>query len=114
VTTAIDLTRIPVFVRAGSILPLDEAGVMTIRVYPGTDGEFTLYEDDGISNDYEKDKQSRIRLSWNNARGELTIGQREGSYEGMPAQKEMKIVVIGRQQKTVTYRNKEIKLKIEK
>ena len=104
---------IPVFVRAGSILPLDEAGVMTLRVYPGADATFTLYEDDGISNDYEKGRQSRILLSWNDKRQELTIGQREGSYEGMPERMEMRIEVIGHQGKTVTYRNKKIILKIE-
>ena len=108
VTTDVDLARIPVFVRAGSILLLDEAGVMSLRIYPGADATFTLYEDDGISNDYEKGRQSRILLSWNDKRQELTIGQREGSYEGMPEQMELRIEVAGRQQKKVTYRNEKI------
>ena len=82
VTTMTDKGHIPVFVRAGSILPLDIDGVLTIRVYPGADGTFTLYEDDGVSNDYEKGERSETTLVWNDKNKKLTIGERQGAYKG--------------------------------
>lgn len=88
------LTRMPLFVRAGSIVPtgpvlqyVDEKpdAPLTVVVYTGADGKFSLYEDDGRSYGYEKGQFSRIPLSWNQASGELSIGAREGSFPGMQA-----------------------------
>ncbi|MCI4566360.1 TIM-barrel domain-containing protein [Lysobacter sp. CFH 32150] len=88
------LTRMPLFVRAGSIVPtgpvlqyVDEKpdAPLTVVVYTGTDGKFSLYEDDGRSYGYEKGQFSRIPLSWNQASSELSIGAREGSFPGMQA-----------------------------
>jgi alpha-D-xyloside xylohydrolase len=113
VTTQVDKTYIPVFVRAGSILPLDEDGVLTIRIYPGKDGTFTLYEDDGESNDYEKGQRSEIMFFWNDKQKKLTIGERKGTYDGMPAQRMIKIEIVGGDQKTVTYQNQEISVNVK-
>jgi alpha-D-xyloside xylohydrolase len=113
VTTQVDKTYIPVFVRAGSILPLDEDGVLTIRIYPGKDGTFTLYEDDGESNDYEKGQRSEIMFFWNDKQKKLTIGERKGAYDGMPAQRMIKIEIVGGDQKTVTYQNQEISVNVK-
>ena len=81
VTTTVDATRIPVFVRAGSIMPLASDGY-TICVYPGADGDFTLYEDDGKTSAYKQGQQCRIRFHWDDARRRLTIDKAVGAYQG--------------------------------
>ena len=92
--------RIPLFVRGGSILPVgpaiewtDEkaAEELLIVVYPGADGDFCLYEDDGVSYGYEKGECSRIRFHWDDAGRTLTVSPREGSYPGMPADRSFRI-----------------------
>jgi alpha-D-xyloside xylohydrolase len=94
------LDRIPLFVRAGSILPLgpeieytDEmpAGPIELRIYTGADGAFELYQDAGNSYDYERGAHSIIPLRWSESTRTLTIGDREGAYPEMPARIQMKI-----------------------
>lgn len=94
------LARMPLFVRAGSIVPrtivqqyVDERrdAPVTFEVYTGADGSFSLYEDDGRSYGYERSESSRIPLSWNDATGELTIGERQGSWPGMPAKRQFRV-----------------------
>ena len=84
--------RIPLFVRGGSILPLgpdmqwsDEkpADPVELVIYPGADGDFTLYEDDGVSYAYEKGAYSVIPIHWDDASAVLTIGERSGTFPGM-------------------------------
>ena len=103
VTTSVALDYIPVFVRVGSIIPIkgDE-----ILLYPGADGTFTLYEDDGVTRDYEKGKSSRITFRWNDASRNLTINKPEGSYPGMPSQRTFRIIMPNGRQGMVNYRNK--------
>ena len=88
------VTQIPLFIKAGAILPtgpvtqyVDEKpdAPLTLNVYTGADGTFSLYEDDGVSNAYAKGGFSRIPLSYNDKTGELTIGARTGGYDGMVA-----------------------------
>lgn len=88
--------RIPIFVRAGSILPVGPAirhsgerpgGPITLFVYPGADGRFSLYEDDGVSLQYRKGGYSLIPIRWDGRSGTLTIGRRAGSWRGMPARR---------------------------
>ena len=97
------LDRIPHYVRAGSILPLGPeieyadrkpAGPIELRIYPGADGEFELYQDAGDGYDYEHGAHSVIPLHWSESTRTLRIGQREGTYPGMPATIEMKIVFV--------------------
>lgn len=96
-------TDIPIFVRAGSILPCGpeiqyaaEKPTDPIRlfVYTGSDGSFTLYEDENVNYNYEKGKFSTIPLSYNEKKMELTIGKREGEFVGMLAQRTFEIVWI--------------------
>ena len=103
ITAEAPLQRMPVFVRAGSIVPrtvvqqyVDEQpdAPLTIEVYTGADGSFSLYEDSGRSYGYERGESARIPLSWDEARGELSIGAREGSYPGMAAQREVRVRFI--------------------
>ncbi len=94
-TTTVDapLSKIPLFVRAGSIVPMgpmiqyanESIDPLEVRVYAGGDATFTLYEDAGDGYGYESGEHSRISFSWNESRQELTIGGRSGSYPGMPA-----------------------------
>ncbi|HCM60309.1 MAG TPA: hypothetical protein DIS74_08065 [Bacteroidales bacterium] len=82
-TRQVDLETMPIFVRAGSIIPVDPVRQyvseeveddLTFRIYTGADGEYILYEDDGISNEYLRDKgYNLIRLLWDNASGTLKI-----------------------------------------
>ena len=91
VTTDVDLSYIPVFVRAGSILPLDGDRVM---VFPGADGSFTLYEDDGTTTDYEQGASSTIYFDWEQQRQHLTIGKRVGNFDGMSKRRTFKVLMV--------------------
>lgn len=86
------LDRIPLHVRAGSILPLGPVGQSTARllagaldllIYPGRDGAASLYEDDGLSYRYEQGAAARTTLEWEQTAGVLTLGTRQGTYPGM-------------------------------
>ncbi len=81
------LDRMPLFVRAGSIIPFgpeieyaaqDPGGAIEVRVYRGADGKFDLYEDAGDSYDYEKGQHSVIPLRWDDRNRTLTIGAAGG------------------------------------
>ena len=67
------------------------ADAIEIYVYAGADGDFTLYEDDGLSYDYEKGACSRIALHWDDAARRLEIGAREGGFEGMPESRSLSV-----------------------
>ncbi len=97
------LDRIPLFVRAGSILPLgpqieyaeqDPAGDMELRIYRGADGKFDLYEDAGDGYEYEKGQHSVIPLRWDDRTSILTIGAREGSFPGMVEHRRLRVVLV--------------------
>lgn len=98
------LDKIPLFVRCGTIIPMgpvqqytDEIkpDIMELRIYPGANGKFDIYEDDGISTNYKKGKYSIIPLIWNDKSHTLTIGKRKGNYEGMLINRKFKIVIAG-------------------
>ena len=95
----------PVHVRAGAIVPTgpdlqytDEKPVdpLTIWVYAGADGNFTLYEDDGLTYGYEKGQFTRIPLHWNDATRTLTIGKREGAFTGMLQLRTVDVVLVAK------------------
>ena len=95
--------RIPVFVRAGSILPLgpqmqwsDEkpADLIHILVYEGADGQFTLYEDEGTNYNYEKGKYATITFTYDDTHRQLTISKRKGSFKGMLKERKFNIVFV--------------------
>ena len=123
---------IPVHVRAGSIIPFgpelqytDEkpADPITLFVYAGSDGAFTLYEDDGVSNGYEKGAFATIPLRWDEAARTLTIGKRQGAFPGMLAKRTFQVVLIAKghpvafsfepkPDKTVTYAGDPVTVKL--
>lgn len=100
------LDRIPVYVRAGSILPMgpeiEWAGQkpdapIDLRIYRGADGDFQLYEDSGDTYDYEKGAHSVIPMHWDEASQTLTLGAREGSFPGMVSQRTFRVIFVGAQ-----------------
>ena len=103
VTTTVAADYIPVFVRAGSIIPLKDDEVL---LYPGANGTFTLYEDDGVTRDYEKGQCSRITFQWDDARHKLTIDKRVGKYQNMAARRTFRVKVAGGVQTTINYQGK--------
>ena len=120
VETAVNRTNIPVFVKGGSILPIgldkqyaaDKADApIELHIYPGADATFTLYEDDGQTNDYEQGKCSRITFTWNDAAQSLTINPRKGAFVGMPATRTFIVVKDGKKQEVV-YKGKKVNVKI--
>lgn len=90
----VDLETIPLYVRAGAILPMAPAkqytserpdSPLTIAIYPGADGRAAVYEDDGVSFDYEKGKFMRLRCEWNDRSRSLTLSLEAGSRLLPPA-----------------------------
>jgi alpha-D-xyloside xylohydrolase len=124
---------LPVHVRAGSIVPFGPelqytgekpADPITLRVYAGADGTFTLYEDDGLGYGYEKGAFSTIPLRWNEARRTLTIGRREGSFPGMLRARTFDVVLVSKKKtggfsfeakadRRVLYQGKPVETKLE-
>lgn len=103
VTANAPVNIVPLFVRAGSIVPLGPveqyamekpADPIELRVYRGADGEFTLYEDEGDSYNYEAGKYAKIPLAWNDTKQTLTIGKRLGKFPGMLQQRTFRVVFV--------------------
>ena len=93
VKVAAPIDRIPVFVKAGSVVPIGadvqstatRQSIAEVQVYPGKDGEFKLYDDDGVSYDYEKGKSTLTTLRWNEGSGKLTAsGGDAGLAKSLP------------------------------
>ncbi len=113
--------RIPLYYRAGSILVTGPVVQNTsqaqdnlrVRVFPGADADFTVYEDDGVSYAYEQGAFRTFNLHWDDARSTLTIGSAEGSFPGMPATKKLLVMVEGMDPgtyKAVSYEGQEMEL----
>lgn len=106
ITAAAPYDAIPVFVRAGSIVPFGPelqyiaekpSDPIMLYIYEGADGAFTLYEDQGSNYDYEKGASSEIPMHWNDAAKKLTIGARKGSFGGMLQHRTFEIVLVSRE-----------------
>jgi alpha-D-xyloside xylohydrolase len=113
--------RVPMFVRAGSIVPMGPemqyVGEKTweqleMRVYPGADATFTLYEDEGDGYDYEKGAYTTITFSWDDRRRTLTIGDRQGNFPGMIAKRQFSVVMPDGTTATVDYDGSRQQLKL--
>jgi alpha-D-xyloside xylohydrolase len=95
--------QIPVYAKAGSIIPLGPEiqyvgekpdAPVTIFVYGGADGSFTLYEDEGVNYNYERGAFSTIEFAYNDKEGSLIIGERKGSFEGMAENRQFNVVLV--------------------
>jgi alpha-D-xyloside xylohydrolase len=101
---AASIERIPLYVRAGSIVPMgpeieyaaEKPDLpVELRIYRGANGHFDLYEDQGDSYDYERGERAVIPIDWNESAQTLTLGARDGSYPGMAPQRRFDIVFVG-------------------
>jgi len=119
IEAAAPLDSIPLYVRAGAILPLGPdiewstekpADPIELRVFPGADGSFTLYEDENDNYDYEKGVYATIPFSWDDAKHTLTIGARQGSFPGMLQTRTFRVAVAGLPAKTVEYSGAEVQV----
>ena len=120
VTLQTSLDRVPMFVRAGSILPLGPEmqyvgekawDHLEIRIYPGADGSFTLYEDEGDNYNYEKGVYATIPFTWNDKTSSLTVGSRQGSYPGMLASRQFTFILPDGTSKNVSYNGESLTIK---
>ncbi len=115
------IDRIPLYVKSGSIIPLgpeleyitaEENPTLTLKIYPGQDGEFLLYEDEGDSYRYEQYEYSNIVFTWKESNQSLTISRRDGTYSGMPKQRRFRVVLASQPEsiREVEYSGEEITL----
>jgi alpha-D-xyloside xylohydrolase len=97
------IETIPLYVKAGSIVPMGPflqnatekpADPIELRIYPGADGQFTLYEDENDNYNYENGKYSTILFKWNDAKKILTISNRKGGFPGMLKERSFQIVIV--------------------
>jgi alpha-D-xyloside xylohydrolase len=116
VTLQTTLDQVPMFVRAGSILPLGPEmqyvgekawDCLELRLYPGTDASFTLYEDEGDNYNYEKGIYATITFRWNERTRQFTIGERQGSYPGMLTSRQFVVVMPDGSQQVIDYNGNE-------
>ena len=104
------LEILPLFVRAGSIVPFGPAiqstaearstSTLQFRIYQGQDATFTLYEDEGDTYNYEDGAFSTIALHWDDAKKRLHIGERQGAYAGMPMTRTFSLLLVCEQRGT--------------
>jgi len=131
IDAAAPLERIPVFVKEGSIIPYGPdlqystekpADPITLYVYTGKDASFALYEDENTNYNYEKGMFATIPIEYNEQKGELTLGERKGSFDGMLQQRTFRIIWVNRNRakplsfaieadKVVRYKGKPITIK---
>ena len=121
VTLETTIDRVPMFVRAGSILPLGPEmqyvgekkwDNLEMHVYPGANGSFVLYEDEGDNYNYEKGTYATITFQWNDSKKVLTIGDRQGNYPGMLKTRTFTIVMPNGQQKQVEYSGSKTEIRL--
>ena len=118
---------IPLYVRAGSIIPFGPKvqystqkkwDNLEVRIYPGADGGFVLYEDENDNYNYEKGLFTSIKFEWNEATSTLTIGSRDGTFPGMLKSRKFNIIMVDNKNgngslqsdkftKTISYNGKE-------
>ncbi len=102
VQAAAPLATMPLLVRAGAVVPYgpsvqnasERPDPLEIRVYPGADGAFTLYDDAGDGYAYEQGQYATIPLRWNEKARTLTIGPRQGRYPAMAARRTFRVVLV--------------------
>jgi alpha-D-xyloside xylohydrolase len=106
VSAVAPLETMPLYVRAGSIIPMDPelqyasekpADPIELRIYRGANSAFTLYEDDGESYSYEKGEHATITFTWADGTQTLSIGPRMGSFPNMLRERTFNIVLVGRE-----------------
>lgn len=124
------IETMPIYIKAGSIVPMGPylqyanekpADPIELRVYPGADSDFVIYEDENDNYNYEKGKFATIPLHWNEAAKTLTIGNRQGEFAGMVKDRTFRVVLVNTKNgigiepaktaKTVQYNGAEVSVK---
>ncbi len=104
IDAAAPIETLPLYVRAGSIVPMGPflqyatekpADPIELRVYPGADGEFTLYEDENDNYNYEKGLFATIPIRWEEKKNTLTIDDRHGQFPGMLKHRTFHVIWVG-------------------
>ncbi|MGD0251214.1 MAG: TIM-barrel domain-containing protein [Verrucomicrobiota bacterium] len=131
ITAPAPYDAIPIYVRAGSIVPTGPelkytnekpADPITLYLYTGANGAFTIYEDDGLTYDYARGAFSRIPIQWNDTSHTLTIGKRAGAFAGMLKERAFNVVLVSKDKpvgfsfspvpdRSVKYNGKPVQLK---
>ncbi len=120
ITRETTLDLIPLYIKAGSIVPFGPDvqyatekpwDNLVLRVYPGADGSFVLYEDEFDNYNYEKGAYTEIPMSWDDSSRRLTLGTRKGEYKGMLQSREFTVVLPDGRQKSVSYNGKKVSVK---
>ncbi|WP_028902184.1 TIM-barrel domain-containing protein [Prevotella sp. P6B4] len=121
VTLSTRFDQVPMFVRAGSIVPLGPEmqyvgekswDNLEIRLYPGADGTFSLYEDEGDNYNYEQGYYSNIIFTWTERTRTLHISARQGGYKGMLLNRQFQIVLPDGTAKTIDYNGNQVTVKL--
>jgi hypothetical protein len=98
------LDKLPLYIKSGSIIPFGPdiqyvaekpADTISLKIYPGANGSFELYEDEGDNFNYEDNIKSTISFSWNDQGKTLSIGKRQGEFPGMLKERKIKIMLVG-------------------
>lgn len=115
----INLQSIPLYVKAGSIIPFGSDvqfatekkwDNLTVKIYPGADSDFVLYEDEFDNYNYEKGDYTEIPFHWNDKSKTLTINARKGQYKGMIEKRIFNLILPDGQQKSVSYSGKKVSI----
>lgn len=110
------ISEFPVFIKAGSIIPYGPEvqytcekpwDVLDFTIYPGADGEFTLYEDAGDGYEYEDGEFTTIKFTWDDTNRKLMIGKVKGSYPGMIKERVFVVRIVGQEPVEVKYNGKQ-------
>jgi alpha-D-xyloside xylohydrolase len=104
ITSDAPIDKIPLFVKAGSIVPMgpfvqyaaEKTDPVEVRIYPGADVAFLYYEDENDNYNYEKGMFSTIPFKWDNTKRQLLIGKRQGSFPGMTSKHKFEIVIVSK------------------
>ncbi len=131
INAAAPIETMPLYVRAGSIIPMGavmeyatekKLDTLELRVYPGANGTFTLYEDENDNYNYEKGRFATINFAWNDAQQLLTISNTKGDFNGRLKQRVFNVVLVKEAHGTdinattadrsVVYAGKEMKIKL--
>lgn len=117
IVKTVNLQSIPLYVKAGSIIPFgsdvqyateNKWDNLTLKIYPGADADFVLYEDEFDNYNYEKGDYTEIPFHWNEKSKTLTINSRKGNFKGMIDKRNFTVILQNGQQKTVNYSGKKV------
>ena len=113
------IDKLPLYIRAGSIIPTSQVMQYTdqypqapyeLLIYSGADADFTIFEDSGDGYGYEQGAYSEYDLHWEDAKKLLTVSVRRGKFNGMCTERELIVLLIGGETKTLTYSGEQCSL----